>query len=77
MQHKQNKTIFLISSIGNLDGSVDFGDEVPQTFDNIDDALNAAKSIAEEYGMRTYCYKCTPIVRVDRGKLRVTKLGKT
>jgi hypothetical protein len=74
VKHKQNKTIYLINSIGNLDNSVDLEDESPQTFDNVDDALNAAKDVTKEYGLRTYVYKCVPILRTDRGKLVVTKL---
>lgn len=74
MKHKQNKVIFLLSSIGNLDGSVDFEDEAPQTFNTEEDALNAAKESTKENGMRTYIYKCIPVYRVDRGKIRVTKL---
>ena len=74
MKHKQNKPIFLISSIGNLDNSVDFEDTAPRTYDNPEDALAAAKEDVEEYGMRTYVYKCVPIYRVDKDKIRVTKI---
>ena len=74
MKHKQNKPIFLISSIGNLDNSVDFEDTTPQTYDTQEDALTAAKDETEEYGMRTYVYKCIPIYRVDKGRIRVTKI---
>ena len=74
MKHKQGSAIFLNSSIGNLDGLVDFSDENPETFDTVEDALNEAKQVTEEYGMRTYVYKCVPVFKVDRGNLRVTKL---
>ena len=74
MRHKQNKPIFLISSIGNLDNSVDFEDTAPQTYDTEEDALAAAKDETEEYGMRTYVYKCVPIYRIDKGRIRITKI---
>ena len=74
MKHKQNKTIFLYTSIENLDHSVDLEDEGPHTFDKAEDALDAAKETTKEYGLRTYVYKCVPVFRVDRGKIRTTKL---
>ena len=74
MRHKQNKPIFLISSIGNLDNSVDFEDTTPQTYDTQEDALASAKDETEEYGMRTYIYNCVPIYRIDKGRIRVTKI---
>lgn len=74
MKHKQNQIIFLINSIGNLDNLVDFEDETPKTFDSEEDALQEAKSIAQEDRLRTYVYKCTPVLRVDPGMVRVTKL---
>jgi hypothetical protein len=74
MEHRKNKTIFCVSSIGNLNGSVDFEDEAPNTFDNFEDAISFAKDSTEKYGMRTYIYKCVPIIRIDRGSIRVTKL---
>lgn len=73
MKHKQNKTIFLYTSIENLDHSVELEDDV-HTFDKADDALDAAKENVKEYGLRTYVYKCVPVFRVDRGKIRTTKL---
>ena len=74
MKHKQNKAIYLVYSIGNLDGTVDFEDDVCPTFDEEVDALKKAKEDTTEYGMRTYVYKCIPIFRIDLGKLRITKL---
>jgi hypothetical protein len=74
MVHKQNSAFYLINSIGRVDNLVDLDDESPTTFDNIDDALDEAKEVAKEYGLRTYIYKCVPVVRVDRGKIIVTKL---
>lgn len=74
MKHRQNEIIFLTTSIGNIDESVDFGDEDPATFKKVEDALSSAKEMTGEYGLRTYIYKCVPIFRVDRGKIRVTKL---
>jgi len=74
MKHKQNKIIFCVSSIGNLDGFVDFNDEIPNTFDTSEEAINDAKETTQEYGLRTYVYKCVPIIRIDSGKIRVTKL---
>lgn len=74
MLHEQGKTFYLINSIGRLDKLVDLDDESPTTFDNLEDAIEAAKEATEEYGLRTYVYKCIPVVRTDRGKTRVTKL---
>ena len=74
MKHKQNGTIYLVHNIGNADDTVEFQDEVCPTFDDEVEALKEAKENTTEYGMRTYVYKCIPILRVDRGKLRVTKL---
>ncbi len=74
MKHNQGAILYQISSIGNLDNKVDFEDETPRTFDSMNDALDTAKDIAKEDGLRTYVYKCIPIFRVDRGKIRVTKL---
>lgn len=72
MTHEQNKPIFLCS----IDNSVDFEGEVPQTFDTEEEALNAAKETTDDFGLRTYVYKCIPIIRVDRGNIRVTRLNK-
>ena len=74
MRHKQNKVVYLITSIGNHDNTVDFADEEPQTFDSEEKALNAITETTEEYGMRGYVYKCIPVLRVDRGKTKVTRL---
>jgi len=38
------------------------------------EALAKAKADTKEYGMLNYVYKCVPVFRVDRGKIRVTKL---
>ena len=74
MKYKQNQPIFIITSIGNLDGSVDLSDSSPETFDKPESAIDKAKEETQEYGLRTYVYKCVPVVRIDRGRLRVTKL---
>ena len=74
MRHKQNTSIFLVHNIGNADDTVEFDNEVCPTFDKVEDALERAKEDTTEYGMRAYVYKCIPILRVDRGKLRITKL---
>jgi hypothetical protein len=74
MRHKQNTPIYLVTSIGNIDNSVDLSDEAPQTFDSKEKALKQAKEITDEYGLRAYVYKCVPILMVNRGKLTVTKI---
>jgi len=74
MKHKQNTDIYLITSIGNLDKTVDLDDESPTTFDTLDKAVEEAKKVTEEYGLRTYVYKCSPVIRVDRGKIRISKI---
>ena len=74
MKHKQKQTIYMLTSIGNIDNTVDFADEEPQTFDDPEDAVAKAKADTKEYGMLNYVYKCVPVFRVDRGKIRVTKL---
>jgi hypothetical protein len=75
MKHKQNEVVYLINGIGNLDNLVDFEDEVPDTYENLADALEAAKNETKAYGLRTYVFKCVPVYRVDRGKMRITKIG--
>lgn len=74
MKHKQRETVYLISSIGNLDNLVDFEDESPQTFETQEDAINAAIAVARESGMRTYVYMCKPILVANRGKVTVTRI---
>jgi len=74
MKHKQNEAYFLCTSIGNLDGTVDFEDDVGKTFDKIEDAIEIAKDTVTEYGMKAYIYKCVPVCRITRGKIRVDKL---
>ena len=74
MKHKQNQPIFIITSINNLDGSVDLSDAEPEDFGEIKAAIDKAKEVTQEYGLRTYVYKCVPVVRIDRGRLRVTKI---
>jgi len=74
VKHKQRETVYIITSIGNLDDTVDFEDQAPLTFDRLEDALDEAKETTREYGLRSYVYECTPIRQVDRGKIRVTKL---
>lgn len=74
MKHKQREVFYLYTSIGNLDNSVDLSTESPETFDNLNDAVEAAKYQTSEFGVRTCVYKCTPVVQIDRGRLRVKKL---
>jgi len=64
----------MITSIGNVDNSVDFSDESPTTFDTIEEATEKAREETEEYGVRTYVFKCVPVLRIDRGKIIITKL---
>ncbi len=74
MKHKQNNIIYMITSIGNVDNTVDFSDESPTTFDTIEEATEKAREETEEYGVRTYVFKCVPVLRIDRGKIIITKL---
>ena len=73
MKHKQGSIIYFTCGVGNLDHTIDVEEDI-QTFNTEEKALNNAKEITSEYGMRTYVYKCYPIIKVDRGKLRITKL---
>jgi hypothetical protein len=75
MKHKQNEVFFITNSIGNMDNLVDLEDETPKTFETEKEALGEAKEVAKECGLRTFVYKCIPIFRVDRGKVRITKLS--
>ena len=75
MKHKQNEVVYLIHSIGNLDNLVDLEDEFLVTYDNLADALEAAKIETKAHGLQTYVFKCVPVYRVDRGKMRITKIG--
>ena len=74
MKHKQRETVYIITTIDNLDSTVDFEDQSPETFDRLEDALADAQATTREYGLRSYVYECIPIRQVDRGKIRVTKL---
>lgn len=74
MKHEQGDDIYLVSSVGNLDGTIDLDDESPRTFESAKEALAEAKDIVREYAMPTYVYRCTPIYRVESGKPRVTKI---
>lgn len=74
MKHKQKETFFMVLSIGNLDNTVEPDDESPDTHHTIDKAINKAKEITEEYGLRTYVYKCVPVIKIGRGKTIITKL---
>ena len=74
MKHKQKQPFFLVTEIGNTDGSVDLSWESPNTFDSVETALVEAKDQTSEYGMRTYIYKCVPIYQINRGRLRIKKL---
>ena len=74
MKHKQKKPIFMCISVGNLDNSIDFMEDIDNTFDTPEEALNRARLVTGEYGMRSYVYKCVPVYRVDRGKIRTTKM---
>jgi hypothetical protein len=76
MIHKQNEIIFLNIRIGNADNTVDFRDEEPETYDTLKGAIEAGKEKVKEYGMREYVYKCIPVIRIDRGKIRVTHTDK-
>jgi hypothetical protein len=77
MLHKQNKPFYLVNSIGRADDLVDLQDEAPTTFDVIDEAITKAEEIVKEYGLRTYVFKCIPVVRVDLGNPVITKLKGT
>ena len=74
MKYKQKATIFLVNSITDLDGSIDLSDSGAETFDKLESAIDEAKEVTQEYGLRTYVYKCVPVVRIDRGRLRVTNI---
>ncbi len=74
MKHKQGNVFFLVTSIGNLDNLVDLEDESPRSFDSVVDAISEAKDIAQNDGLKTYIYKCIPIHKVERGKVRLTNL---
>ena len=74
MKHKQKQPFYLVTEIGNLDGSVDLSWGEPNTFDSVETALVEAKDQTGEHGMRTYVYKCVPIYQINRGRLRIKKL---
>jgi len=73
MKHKQNISFYLTTSIGNLDNTVEIEEDF-ETHDDLKSAIENAKNETKEHGIRTYVYHCVPLIRVDRGKLRVTKL---
>lgn len=73
MLHKQKEVIYLCTSVGNLDGTIDLSDHA-RTFEDEDLALEYAKEQTDEYGDRTYIYECKPIIKVDKGKIRIARL---
>ena len=76
MKHKQRETIFLVTAIVNEDNTVEIEDDTAATHNTEKEALDQAKSDAMEYGMRNYVYKCIPILKIDRGKIEVTRVVK-
>ena len=74
MIHEQKQIIYLPTSVGYLNGTIQIEDDI-KTFDSEDEAIESAKETTSEYGIRTYVYKVTPIIQVDVGKIRVTKLN--
>ena len=74
MKHKQNQTIYLVTNIGNLDGTVEIDEDSSGTYDELDESLQAAKDEVDEYGMPTYIYKCIPIYKLERGKIKIKKM---
>jgi len=73
MKCKQGQTVYLMTSVGNLDDTIEIEEDV-KTYQYQEKALVDAKQMTEEYGCRTYVYRCVPIIRVDKGKIRVTTL---
>lgn len=74
MKHKQNEIFYLNVSIGNLDELVDLEDEVPDSSNMVEDAIEKAKEYVQNYDLPIYIYKCVPVYKVKRGKTKVIKL---
>ena len=58
------------------DGTMDLQDQVVDIFDTEEGAIDAARDDVEESGDTNVVYMCVPIIRVRRGKMRVTDLRK-
>jgi len=73
------KEFYLVLSIGNLDGSADKlgGEGNEGSFPDIDQALKQAIRINDSYPtLDLYVYRVTPIQKVWRGQVQVSKLVK-
>lgn len=55
--HDPLKPFWLVALTGNLDGSVDFQTELPDTFHTEDEAIQNLK----ERGHEGYVYQCIPV----------------
>ena len=76
VKHKQREIIFLVTAIGNADNTVEVEADTVATHNTEKGALDQAKSNVREYNMRNYVYKCIPILKIDRGKIEVTRMVK-
>jgi hypothetical protein len=67
------KRFWLMVAISNLDGSMEFGSEMPEEYGDVDSAIKAAVDQTEEIGdpCEYFVYECRPVKRVTRGKVKV------
>lgn len=68
------KRFFMAVVVGNLDGSLENIDGVECISNEELEAVTVAKEVNEDYpGLEVWIYRCEPIVKVWRGKPKVTR----
>lgn len=80
MGRDPSSTFYLAVTIGNTDGSLDEGEFevgcVEGLYDDEASAVRTLREVNEEYPtIDGYVYRCVPVARIWRGKVRVTKLA--
>src|SRR6185312_8991909 len=72
------KTFFMGVSIGNLDSSMDefHGEGIEAICDTVEEAIEAAADVNYSYPtLEVWIFKCVPVAKVWRGKMRVTRFS--
>lgn len=70
------KPMFMVVSVANLDGSFDAQEGIEAMEDTLEEAEQHAQAVNGEYAdLECYIFKCVPVARVGRGKMKTTKLN--
>jgi hypothetical protein len=74
MRHRfpPNKTFFIITSVANLDGTIELdGDEM---FETKEAAVRHAELECHGHGIELYVHRCVPIARLTRTSVTIQEL---